>query len=133
MVRSLRMRYCSSNFSHKKPTWGLPAFGGVAVLVSVATARSSVLGKFEGDGRKKIRLTKKASVRKRFGVDPWEQPIPKRWMAAALRDIVFHGHEGGYSVLVMGSLMLMSLRELTDFQVAQSHASRRSACWFLSN
>ena len=37
---SLRMRYCSVNFFHKKPTWGLPHFGGVAVLISAATARS---------------------------------------------------------------------------------------------
>ena len=92
---SLRMRYCSANFSHKKPTWGMPHFGGVAVLVSAATARSSVLGNLKGDGRKKIRLTKKTNVRKRFGADPWEQPIPKRWKAAALRDIVFHERQGG--------------------------------------
>ena len=71
-------------FWHKKPTWGLPAFGGVAVLVSAATALSSVLGNLEGDGRKKIRLTKKTNVRKRFGADPWGQPIPKRWKADTL-------------------------------------------------
>ena len=91
---SLRMRYCSPNFSHKKPTLGLPRFGGVAVLVSAVTDRLSVFDNFRGDGRKKIRLTKKTNVRKRFGADPWEQPIPKRWRAAALRDVVFHGCEG---------------------------------------
>ena len=30
---SLRMRYCSANFSCKKPTWRLPHSGGVATLV----------------------------------------------------------------------------------------------------
>ena len=73
----------------------MPPFGGVAVLVSAATDRLSVFGDLRGDGRKKIRLTKKTNVRKRFGADPWVQPIPKRWRAAALRDVVFHGREGG--------------------------------------
>ena len=36
---SLRMRYCSANFSHKKPTWGLPHAGGVAALVSFCSSR----------------------------------------------------------------------------------------------
>ena len=34
---SLRMWYCSANFSHKKPTWGLPHSGGVAALVAAAS------------------------------------------------------------------------------------------------
>ena len=46
-------------------------------------------------GRKKIRLTKKTNVRKRFGADPWGQPIPTRWKADTLRGVVFHGLEGG--------------------------------------
>ena len=33
---SLRMRYCSTNFSNKKLTWKLPPFGGVAALVAAA-------------------------------------------------------------------------------------------------
>ena len=85
---SLRMRYCSANFSRKKPTWGLPHSGRVAVMVSAVGTHASVLGlsgsgdvsslgNIDNDGRKKIRLTKKTHVRKRFGVDPWEQPIPK--------------------------------------------------------
>ena len=89
---SLRMRYCSATFSRKKPTWGLPPSGGVAVLVSAVDAHQSVvglsgpgaalsLGNVGNGGRRKIRLTKKTNVRKRFGVDPWEQPIPKRWRA----------------------------------------------------
>ena len=89
---SLRMRYCSANFSHKKPTWGLPHSGGVAALVDTATFRPTVVG-LRGSGnflstrtfgkieRKRIRLTKKTNVRKRFGVYLWEQPIPKRWKA----------------------------------------------------
>ena len=87
---SLRMRYCSAKFSCRKPTWGLPHSGGVAALVGTASFRPTVAG-FRGSGnilgvrtfakieRKRIRLTKKTSVRKRFGVDLWEQPIPKRW------------------------------------------------------
>ena len=31
---SLRMRYCSTIFSSRKPTWKLSPFGGVAVLVA---------------------------------------------------------------------------------------------------
>ena len=38
------MRYCSVNFSHKKPTLGLPHFGGVAVLVSAAVVHPPVAG-----------------------------------------------------------------------------------------
>ena len=26
-----------------------------------------------------------------LGVDLWEQPIPERWKADVLRDVVFHG------------------------------------------
>ena len=74
----------------------MPPFGGVAVLVSAASDRMSVFRNLRGDGRKKIRLTKKTNVRKRFGADPWEQPIPKRWRAAALRV--------GYFVLGIGCL-----------------------------
>ena len=36
-------------------------------------------------------LPKKTNVRKRFGVDLWEQPIPKRWKADVFRDVVSHG------------------------------------------
>ena len=46
---SLRMRYCSANFSHKKPTWGLPHSGGVAALVDTASFRPTVAG-FRGPG-----------------------------------------------------------------------------------
>ena len=41
---SLRIRYCSANFSHKKTTWGLPHSGGVAVLVDAASVRPLVAG-----------------------------------------------------------------------------------------
>ena len=34
----------------------------------------------------------------------------------------------GFFALGLGSFMLMNLRELAEYQVAQSHASRRSAC-----
>ena len=72
---SLRMRCCSANFSHKKPTWGLPHSG----LVDTPPFRPTVAG-FRGSGnilgvqtfgkieRKRIRLTKKTNVRKRFGL-----------------------------------------------------------------
>ena len=79
---TLRMRYCSANFSDKKPTWGLPPSGGVATLVSAVNVRPPVVGLLASvlllasetlkfNGRKRIRLTKKTNVRKRFGVDPW--------------------------------------------------------------
>ena len=103
---SLRMRYCSNNFCNKKPTWGLPSSGGVAALVSAAAVHPLVAGlpvsgdtpsfrNFGEGGRKRIRLTKKINVRKRFGVDPWEQPIPKRWKADTLKGVAFHGQEEG--------------------------------------
>ena len=45
---------------------------------------------FSGEGgKKKIRLTTKTNVRKRFGVDPWKQPFPKRWKADTWRDFSF--------------------------------------------
>ena len=65
---SLRMRYCSTSFSRKKPTWGyLPLV--VAALVSVVDVHTSVVGllgfstasshgNIECD-RRRIRLTKK--------------------------------------------------------------------------
>ena len=104
---SLRMRYCCANFSCRKPTtWGLPRSGGVAALVDVASVRvlvdsSSGSGdatrfrNFGNDTRKRIRLTKKTNVRKRFGVDLGEQPIPKRWRTGTLRDVRLPGSEGG--------------------------------------
>ena len=115
---------------------GLLPLGGVASLVSAVDVHPPVvglsgsgavssLGNIDNGGRKKIRLTKKSNVRKRFGVDPWEQPIPKSWKADTFGNAVFHGHEGG--IFCSGSRL-----ELADHQVAQSHACRRSACRFLS-
>ena len=103
---SLRMRYCSAYFSRKKPTWGLPHSGGVAVLVSAVDTHPSVvglsgsgdvssLGNIDSGGRKKILLTKKTNVRKRFGVDPWEQQIPNVGRLTLSGALFFHGHEGG--------------------------------------
>ena len=110
---SLRMRYCSNIFLIKKPTWGLPSSGGVAALVSAAAVHPLVAGlpvsgdttssrNFGEGGRKRIRLTKKTNVRKRFGVDPWGQPIPKRWKADTLKGVAFHGQEGGGDRLFWG-------------------------------
>ena len=101
----LGVRYCSANFSRRKPTWRLPHSGGVAALVDAASLPSLVAGSsgsgdtpslrdFGNGKRKRIRLTKKTNVRKRFGVDLGEQPIPKRWRAETLRDVHFHGREG---------------------------------------
>ena len=101
---SLRMRYCSGNFSHKKHS------GGVAALVDTASFRPTVVG-LRGSGnilsirtfgkieRKRIRLTKKTNVRKRFGVDLWEQPIPKRWKADVFRDVFLMGRVSGLCIL----------------------------------
>ena len=77
---SLRMRYCSTHFSNKKPTWKLPTCGGVAALVAVvggppleaglrgSGAAPDIGDSEEGGWRKRIRLTKKTNVRKRFVV-----------------------------------------------------------------
>ena len=44
------------------------------------------------DGKRmRIRLTKKTNVRKRFGDDLGEQPIPKRWRADVFRGMVSSG------------------------------------------
>ena len=102
----LRMRYCSANFSCKKSTWKLPHSGGVAALVDVASLHMLVAGSlgsgdtpsfrdFGNGKRMRIRLTKKTNVRKRFGDDLGEQPIPKRWRADTLKDVRFPGSEGG--------------------------------------
>ena len=112
---SLRMRYCSANFSCKRPTWRLLHSGGVAALVDVATLHMLVDGSsgsgdapsfrdFGNGKRVRTRLTKKTNVRKRFGVDPWVQPFPKRWKADTLRVSFFMGARVGSSVLVLGCL-----------------------------
>ena len=80
----------------------MPHSGGVAAIVDAASIRPMLAGlrgsgnissvrTFGGIERKRIRLTKKTNVRKRFGVDLWEQPIPKRWKADVFRDVVSHG------------------------------------------
>ena len=67
---SLRMLYCPTNFSNKKPTWKLPPCGGVAALVAAIAVSpleagswvSGVAPNFRGSGeggRKRIRLTKR--------------------------------------------------------------------------
>ena len=99
---SLRMRYCSANSSCKKPTWWLPHSGGVAALVGTASFRPLVAGspgsgdtpsfRNSRDGKRmRIRLAKKTNVRKRFGDDLGEQPIPKRWRADVFRGMVPSG------------------------------------------
>ena len=50
---------------------------------------------FGNDTRMRIRLTKRTNVRKRFGVDLGEQPIPKRRKNDILKDVRFPGSEGG--------------------------------------
>ena len=70
LAGTLRMRYCSTHFSNKKPVWGLQPTGGVAALIagevsqreSVPVLGRPVLpGREFGDGvrRKRIRLTQK--------------------------------------------------------------------------
>ena len=55
-------------------------------------------------------LPKRTNVRKRFGVDPWEQPIPKRWRTETLKGVGFHGHEGG---IICSGYVLSHVREPT--------------------
>ena len=102
---SLRMRYCSANFSCKKPTWGLPSSGGVADLVRIRSASAtgalssgagSIAGlRVVGHERKRVRLTKKTNVKKRLGVDSGEEPIPKRWRSGFL-GVRFPGGLGSF-------------------------------------
>ena len=40
--KRIRVQYCSANFSRKKPTCGLPPFGGVAALFSVVSVHPPV-------------------------------------------------------------------------------------------
>ena len=71
-----------------------------AASVCMPVGNSSCFGDVTGhrnlgnDDRKRIRLTKKANVKKRFGVHFGEQPIPKRWKSGSL-DIRLPGGEGG--------------------------------------
>ena len=110
---SLRMRYCSANFSCKKPTWKLPQSGGVEALVAATPVRMFVdgpsgsgdvpsFGDFRNDKRMRIRLTKKTNIRKRFGANLGEQPIPKRWKVDTLKDVRVPGGEGGIFCSVDG-------------------------------
>ena len=86
LAGTLRMRYCSTHFSNKKPVWGLQPTGGVAALIAGVGEVSYLFWKpvlpgreFSGGvRRKRIRLTKKTNVRKHFGFDLGEQPIPKK-------------------------------------------------------
>ena len=70
---------------------------GCGIVLSVvglsASGAALSLGNIDNGGRRKIRLTKKTNVRERFGVDPWGQPIPKRWGADTFGSVV--GYEGG--------------------------------------
>ena len=68
----------------------------------------------DGVGRKRIRLTKKTNVQKRFGFYLWKQPIPNRWKAAALRSAVIQGVEGQLSAAWWDFHMWMSHRELAE-------------------
>ena len=114
---SLRVRYCPANFSCKKPTWRLPHSGGVVALVYAASLHLLVAGspgsgdtpsfRNSRDGKRmRIRLTKKTNVRKRFGDDLGEQPIPKRWRADVFRGMVFSGENVGVVHYGVGSSRL---------------------------
>ena len=127
LAGTLWMRYCSANFSNKKPTWKLQPSGGVAALVAAAEdtppegsvhvlgARLSG-GDFEdGVGRNRVRLTKKTDVRKRFGFDLWRQPIPNGWKAAAMRSSVIQWFEVQLFATGWDLHMWMSHSELAEY------------------
>ena len=136
---SLRMRYCSVNFSCKKPTWRLPRSGGVAALVDVASVRvlvdsSSGSGDATGLGTLVTILERGYDLPKRLmfesgsGLILGNSQFPNVGGLAPCGMFAFLGVRVGFFALGLGSFMLMNLRELAEYQVAQSHASRRSAC-----
>ena len=60
-----------------------------------------------------------------LGVDLWEQPIPKRWKADVFSGYCFlMGRVLGLCILGLVRLIWVEPTELSDFQVAQFHASR---------
>ena len=126
LAGTLRMRYCSANFSNEKPTWRLQPSGGVAALVAivgdappegsvqVSEARSSG-GEFEdGVRRKRIRLTKKTNVRKRFGFDLWGSQFPKDGRQLHCGVLLFKGWRRQLLAAGWDVHMWMSHRELAE-------------------
>ena len=116
---SLRMRYCSANFSRQKPTWGLPPFGGVAALVSAVGVHPSFvglsgsgavssLGNIDNGGRNKIRLTKKPNVRKCLELILRGSQFPNVGGLTLSGVLFFMGERVGSFVLGVGPLMLVS-------------------------
>ena len=121
---SLRMRYCSANFSRKKPTWGLPLSGGVAALVRAASVcipvgNSSGSEKLLGIGtlvtmiERGYDLPKRLMSKSGLGFILGNSQFPSvgrvvYWIFAFLVVGV------GVFVLGLGSVMLMNQRELAE-------------------
>ena len=79
---SLPLRYCTTRFAHKVPTWSLPAPGGVALLVgldhgdgmlvrsdpsSPDSGRIGGRSGVPGPGHKRVRLRRKIQFMRFFG------------------------------------------------------------------
>ena len=101
---SLRMRYCSANFSRKKPTWGLPPFGGVAALVSAVDVHPPVVG-LSGSGLS-LALETLTMVEER-GYD-----LPKRLMCVSVLELILGSSQSQNvgRLTLSGALFFMGTR-----------------------
>ena len=131
---SLWMRYCSANFSCKKPTWGclhpvvlqfwfalrlfvrwLVILRVLGMLLGIETLVTMIERGYD--------LPKRLMLKSGPGFISGNSQFPSvgrvaHWIFA------FLVAEVGFFVLGLGSVMLMNQRELAENQVAQSHASR---------
>ena len=78
--RTLPLRYCTTRFAHKAPTWSLPAPGGAALLVGLDHGgkignRSGV----PGSGYQRVRLRRKTSVHEVFRGLFGDHSRPRVW------------------------------------------------------
>ena len=86
---TLPVRYCTSRFAHKIPTWGLPFPGGVALLVDGMLVRSDpsspdcgrigARSGVSGSGYKRFRLGRKTPVHEFFRESFGDHSRPRVW------------------------------------------------------
>ena len=91
---TLPLRYCTSRFAHKVPTWSLPVSGGVALLVSSSHGGEKLvlsdpsspgperIGFRSGvprSGLKRVRLRRKPPVHDVFSVISFDHSRPRVW------------------------------------------------------
>ena len=91
---TLPLRYCTSRFAHKVPTWSLPVSGGVALLVSSGHGGGMLVrsdpsspdpGRIgdrsgvPGSGFKRVRLRRKTTVHEVFRESLGDHSRPRVW------------------------------------------------------